>query len=100
MRQAEARQRMPPNPHVVGRIEESLIGTRSVADDSLQKSGVAAVATSHPMLAEKPDITGPRPGRCLQVGDRTARAREPRPHTVSAIGLICADGRTGSTSSS
>ena len=30
--------RMPPNPHIVGRIEESRIDARPVADDPLQKS--------------------------------------------------------------
>jgi hypothetical protein len=43
--------RMAPNPHVVGGIEEGDIGTRSAADDSLHKLGIAAGATSHPMLA-------------------------------------------------
>ncbi len=38
---------MPPNPHIVGRIEESRIDTRPVADDPLQKSGIATVATSY-----------------------------------------------------
>jgi hypothetical protein len=33
------------------------------AEDSLQESGITAVATSHPMIAENPDITGPGLGR-------------------------------------
>lgn len=48
---------MPPDPHIVGRIEESRIDEHSVADDPLQEFGIAAVATSHPMLAENPDIS-------------------------------------------
>ncbi len=49
---------MALDPHIVGRIEESRIDTRAVADDPLQKSDIAAVATSDPVLAENPDITG------------------------------------------
>ena len=50
---ASGSHRMPANPHIVGRIEESRVDTRPLADDPLQKSGIAAVATSDPMLAEK-----------------------------------------------
>src|ERR1700676_2758115 len=47
---------MPPNPHIVGRIEESRIDTRLVADDPLQKSSIATIAPSHPGISENPDI--------------------------------------------
>src|SRR5262249_28356517 len=49
--------RMPPNPHIVGRIEESRIDACPVADDLLQKSSITAIATSHSMLAKNPDVT-------------------------------------------
>ena len=49
--------RMPPNPHIVGRIEESRIDTRAVTDDPLQKSDIAAVAKPFPSATE----TGPFP---------------------------------------
>ncbi len=55
---------MPPNPHIVGRIEESRIDTRLVADDPLQKSSIATIATSHPMLAKNPDIARLRSWCC------------------------------------
>ncbi len=61
--------RMASNSHIVGRIEESGIDTRAVTNYSLQIFGVAAVATSHPMLAENPDITGPRPWRFRNRGN-------------------------------
>jgi hypothetical protein len=48
--------RMPPNPHIVGRIEKSCVDPRPIADDALQKSGIATVTTSHPVIAEDPDI--------------------------------------------
>jgi hypothetical protein len=51
-----------PNSHIVRRVEESGIDARSVTDDSLQEFGIAAVAASHPMLAENPDVAGPRFG--------------------------------------
>jgi hypothetical protein len=35
--------RMAPNSHIIGRVEKSGIGTRSVAEDSLQESGITAV---------------------------------------------------------
>src|SRR5258705_2098381 len=59
--------RMPPNPHIVGRIEESRIDARPVADDPLQKSSIAAVATSQPVLSENPDIIRLR-SRCRRHG--------------------------------
>src|SRR6202043_17113 len=49
--------RMPPNPHIVGRIEESRIDTRRAADDPLQKASIATIATSNPVIPENPDIT-------------------------------------------
>src|ERR1700693_2598701 len=49
--------RMPPNPHIVGGIEESRTDTRRAADDPLQKAGIATVATSNPVIPENPDIT-------------------------------------------
>src|SRR5262245_1145682 len=52
---------MSPNPHIVGRIEESRIDAYAVANDPLQKSGIPAVAASNAMLAENPDITRLRP---------------------------------------
>ena len=61
---------MSSNPHIVRRIEESRIDTRAVADDSLQKFGIPAVATSHPMLAENPDITRLR---CKRFADPLRR---------------------------
>src|SRR5262249_59691022 len=61
--------RMPADLHIVGRIEESRIDTRPVADDSLQKSRIAAIAASHPMLAENPDITRLRSWRCRNRRD-------------------------------
>jgi len=42
--------RMPADPHIVGGIEESRIDPRPIADDPLQKSGIAAVATSPPAV--------------------------------------------------
>src|SRR5258705_3620971 len=56
--------RMPPNPHIVGRVEESRIDTRSVADDPLQEFGIPAVAASHPVIPENPDIAWLRSWRC------------------------------------
>ena len=47
----------PPNPHIVGRIEEGRIDSCPVADDPLQKSGITAVATSNPVIPENPDVT-------------------------------------------
>jgi hypothetical protein len=46
----------PPNPHIVGRVEESRIDTRCVADDPPQEFGIPAVATSHPVITENPDV--------------------------------------------
>jgi hypothetical protein len=54
---ASGRHRMPPNPHIVGRIEKSRVDTRIPTDDPLQKSSIAAVATSNPVISENPDIT-------------------------------------------
>src|SRR6516225_6108315 len=68
--------RMPADPHIVGRIEESRIDPRPVTNDPLQKSGIAAVATSDPMLAENPDIAWLRPWRY----------REGRDHLIIGIG--------------
>ena len=47
---------MPANPHIVGRIEESRIDTRPIAENPPQEIGIATVATSHPMISENPDI--------------------------------------------
>jgi hypothetical protein len=65
---------MPANPHIVGRIEESGIDTRPVADDPLQKSGIAAVATSDPMLAQNPDIATPARSKRWRARRRCERA--------------------------
>src|SRR5271170_4153019 len=59
--------RMPSNPHIVGGIEESGIDTLLVADDPLQKFGIAAVATSNAVVSENPDITRLRSG-CRRNG--------------------------------
>jgi hypothetical protein len=61
--------RMPPNPHVVGRIEECRIDKRPVADNPLQKSGIAAVATSQPVITEYPDIAQLRSWCCRNRWD-------------------------------
>src|SRR6516164_4461990 len=61
--------RISPDPHIVGRIKESRIDTRPVADDPLQKSGIAAVATSNPVLAQNPDIAWLRPWRYREGRD-------------------------------
>ena len=45
--------RMPPNPHIVGRVAESRIDTRSVADDPLQEFGIPAIATPRPSNVAK-----------------------------------------------
>src|SRR6516225_7306936 len=66
---ASGSHRMPTNPHIVGGIEESRIDTRSVPDDPLQKSGIAAVATSNPVLAEIPDIAWLCPWRYREGRD-------------------------------
>ena len=66
---ASGSHRMPANPHFVGRIEESRIDTRPIADDPLQESGIAAVATSDPMLAKNPDIARLRPWRYREGRD-------------------------------
>ena len=66
---ASGSHRMPADPHIVGGIEESRVDTRPVADDPLQKSGIAAVATSDPMLAENPDIARLRPWRYREGRD-------------------------------
>src|SRR5260370_4296913 len=58
---------MSPNPHIVGRTEESRIDTRPVADDPLQKAGIATVATSYPVISENPDIARLR-SRCCRNG--------------------------------
>jgi hypothetical protein len=60
---ASSSYRMPPNPHVVGRIEKGRIDTRPIADHPLQKSGLAGIATSDPMIAQYPDVAGLRSGR-------------------------------------
>jgi hypothetical protein len=49
--------RMPPNPHVVGRVQKCGIDPRPITDDPLQKSGIATVATSNTVISENPDIT-------------------------------------------
>src|SRR6266481_5480509 len=56
--------RMPPNPHIVGRVEESRIDTSSVADDPPQEFGIPAIATPHPVFSENPDIAWLRSWRC------------------------------------
>ena len=61
--------RMPADPHIVGGIEERRIDPRPVADDPLQKSGIAAVATSDPMLAQNPDIARLCPWRYREGRD-------------------------------
>ena len=61
--------RMPADPHIVGGIEESRIDPRPIADDPLQKSGIAAVATSDPMLAKNPYIAWFRPWRYREGRD-------------------------------
>ena len=61
--------RMPADPHIVGGIEESRIDPRPVADDTLQESGIAAVATSNPVLAENPDIARLCPRRYREGRD-------------------------------
>jgi len=66
---ASGSHRMPANPHIVGGIEESRIDTRPVADDPLQKTGIAAVATSNPVLAENPDIAWLCPWRYREGRD-------------------------------
>ena len=60
---------MSPNPHIVGRIEESRIDTRPVADDPLQEIGIATVATSYPVISENPDVAGLRSWRCRNRWD-------------------------------
>ena len=60
---------MSPNPHIVRRIQEGRIDTPPVADDLLQKFGIAAVAASDPMLAEYPDIAWLRSGRYREGRD-------------------------------
>jgi hypothetical protein len=60
---ASGSHRMPADPHIVGRIEESRVDTCPVTDDPLQKSGITAVTTSDSMLAENPDIAHLRFGR-------------------------------------
>jgi hypothetical protein len=55
---------MPPNPHIVGRVEESRIDTRPVADDTLQEFSIPAIATPHPVISENPDIAWLRSWRC------------------------------------
>jgi hypothetical protein len=37
---------MAANPHIAGRIEESRIDTRPVADNPSQEIGIATIATS------------------------------------------------------
>lgn len=66
---------MPPNPHIVGRIEESRIDTRLVADDPLQKYSIAAIITSNPVISENPDIAGLR----TRPDHTRARTRRYRP---------------------
>ena len=56
---------MAPNPHIVGRVEESRIDTRSVADDPLQEFGIPAVAASHPVIPKDPDVAQFR-SRCYR----------------------------------
>ena len=61
---------MSPNPHIVGRIEESRIDARAVTDDPLQKSGIPAVATCNAVISENPDITRLR---CKRFADPLRR---------------------------
>jgi hypothetical protein len=84
---------MAANAHIVGRIEESRIGTRSLANDSLQKSGIAAVTTPHPVLAEKPDVTRPRPRRCRNRGDDLIIGIGSRQNNVDLAGRKTGQGR-------
>jgi hypothetical protein len=67
---------MPPNPHIVGRIEKGCVDPRPIADDALQKSGIATIATSHPVIAENPDVA--------RLGSRRCRNR--RDNLVIRIG--------------
>ncbi len=53
---ASGSRRMPSNPHVVGRIEESRIDARPVAEEPLQETSVAAIATAHAVIPEDPYI--------------------------------------------
>jgi len=48
--------RMPPNPHIVGRVEESRIDTRPWPMNPLQEFAVPAIATPHPVIPKNPDV--------------------------------------------
>src|SRR6266403_214855 len=56
--------RMPPNPHIVERVEESRIDTRPLADDPLQEFAIPAIATPHPVIPKNPDVAWLRSWRC------------------------------------
>src|SRR6266576_654974 len=60
---------MPPDFHIVWRIEKSRIGTRPVSHDPLQESGIATVATSDSVFPENPDIAWLRPWCCRNGRD-------------------------------
>ena len=53
---AACRVGVPFDPHIVGRIEESRIDMRPLANDPLQKSSVPTITASHPVIAEDPDV--------------------------------------------
>src|SRR5258705_12142159 len=55
---------MSPDSYIVGRVEEGRIDAVRLADDPLQKPGIAAIATSHPVISENPDIAWLRSWRC------------------------------------
>src|SRR5467141_1703023 len=61
--------RMAPDFHIVGWIEESGVDPRIPTDDTLQKFGIATIATSHPVIAENPDIARLRSWCCRNRRD-------------------------------
>src|SRR6516165_8119282 len=66
---ASGSHRMPADPHIVGGSRQAASTSAPFADDPPQESGITAVATSDPMLAENPDITWLRPWRYREGRD-------------------------------
>jgi hypothetical protein len=45
-----------PDSDVIGRVEECGVDPRTLADNSPQKPGIAAIAATHPVLPKDPDV--------------------------------------------